>query len=322
MLQGLANTGNTCSINTLIQCLGHCPAFLDLILNKEYTISKKPHAQFSICEELKLILKQMWVDNHSLVPARFLKAFYESIGDLYNPGEQFDFTEMWMLLLNNLLEETHQKDYKSILLTERNYEIPILNYLHKKSLKTWSIFNKSTLSPFADLLHGIQIQQIECNKCHHLYHNLEPFSFTYIELKSSGLKENIEYFLQKEVITDWSCDNCKDKNAEKVMRFWKLPKIWVIILKRFDNQTKIHSPIDISPEFHFNEICNDTIVKYKLTAIANHYGSLHGGHYNAICLNPDNQWVGYDDIHVQKIDSIIPHLQQNRNAYALFYSQF
>jgi len=320
MLQGLANTGNTCSINTLIQCLGHCPAFLDLILQSNFNATKKEHAKYSIYEELKLILKQMWVDHHSLVPVRFLKAFYESLGDLYQPGEQFDFTEMWMLLLNNLLEEIHQESYDSIHIIKQKYDKPILKFLQKKAIHSWKLFTKNINNPCTDLLHGIQIQQIECKKCHHLYHNLEPMSFTYLELSHPTLQECIQHYLGTESIQDWACDECKNKDAEKIIRFWKLPKVWMFILKRFNNTTKITQPFTILPHFSCN-IFSDIINNYKLTAIANHYGSLHGGHYNAICLNSDNQWYEYDDLQVRKIEQINNVLVNNTSAYALFYCQ-
>lgn len=316
MLQGLANVGNTCSINTLIQCLGHCPAFLELILKIDHTYKKKENAKFSIYEELKLILKQMWVEHHSLVPIRFLKAFYESIGDLYQPGEQFDFTEMWMLLINNFLEELNCPNYKSTIIENINHQQPILQFLQEKAFTTWNLYTKTIQSPFTDILHGIQIQQIQCSNCNKLYHNLELFSSTCLEIKHESLQKCIENYLEKEIITDWTCDHCKNKNAEKVIRFWKLPTIWMIILKRFDT---IKKPIHILPEFSCTELSSEKISNYKLTAVANHFGSLHGGHYTATCLNPDNKWYDYDDVSVKQVT---PELANNTNAYALFYSKF
>jgi ubiquitin C-terminal hydrolase len=316
MLQGLANVGNTCSINTLIQCLGHCPAFLELILKTDHAYKKKDNATYSMYEELKLILKQMWIEHHSLVPIRFLKAFYESIGNLYQPGEQFDFTEMWMLLISNFLEELNNTNYQSSFIEPIKHQQPILQFLQEKAVQTWKLHTKDINSHFTDILHGIQIQQIQCSKCNKLYHNLELFSSTCLEIKHDSLHKCIEHFLEKEIITDWTCDHCKNKNAEKVVRFWKLPKIWMIILKRFE-QTK--KPINILSEFSCTELASEKIINYKLTAIANHFGSVHGGHYTATCLNPDNKWVEYDDVSVKQTQ---PELANNTNAYALFYSRF
>ncbi len=318
MLQGLANSGNTCSINTMIQCLGHCPAFLDLLLKKEITYKKKENHHYSIYEELKRILKELWIDNHSLLPKRFLKAFYESIGNMYQPGEQFDFTEMWMLLLNNLIEETHTKeDILKIHLKDHGSDA--LNYIQHRTIQAWTQFVQKNNSPIMPLFHGMQVQQIRCKNCQKTYHNLEPMSFIYLELNKDTFKECMDDFFDTETLTDWTCDHCKYQQAEKFIRFWSLPKVWMIVLKRFNHQHKIGKPMDIPLTFKMNSLHSDDLKSYELKSIANHYGSLYGGHYNAICKNEDQHWYEYDDLQVRKIEDIRPHLHQNYSAYALFY---
>ena len=318
MLQGLANSGNTCSINTMIQCLGHCPAFLDLLLKQEITYKKKDDHHYSIFEELKRILHQLWIDKNSLLPKRFLKAFYESIGDMYQPGEQFDFTEMWMLLLNNLIEETHTKE-DIFKLELKNYGSDALNYIQNRTIQAWTQYVQKNNSHIMPLFHGMQVQQIKCVKCDKTYHNLEPMSFIYLELNKDTFKECMDDFFDTEKLTDWTCDHCKNQEAEKIVRFWSLPKVWMIVLKRFNHQQKIGKSMDIPLTFKMNSLQSEDLKTYELKSIANHYGSLYGGHYNAICKNEDQTWYEYDDLQVRKIEDIRPFLHQNYSAYALFY---
>jgi ubiquitin C-terminal hydrolase len=41
---------------------------------------------------------------------------------------------------------------------------------------------------------------------------------------------------------------------------------------------------------------------YDLYAVSNHYGSLNGGHYTAMCKNPvAGSWFEFDDTSVKKI---------------------
>lgn len=331
MFQGLANIGNTCSINTLIQCLGHCPSFLEYILHKEVLISKKEGQRYSIYEELREIFRQMWVEKHSLAPHRFIKAFYESLGNLYTPGDQFDFTEMWMLLLNNLIEETHNEAHISNHQIIRCYDSPVLSYLQKNAQATWKQFFMKTNSPLNDLIQGMQIQQVECNSCKHIYHNLEPTAFHYIEIQyGNHLSAGFQKLFSQEPMEGWKCDQCKEEKGNKVIRFWKLPTIWIIILQRFNQTSKIGNPVDIMKEFtlersmEFSSMSTEpspSSFTYELKAIANHYGSLHGGHYNAICKNNSEEWCEYDDLGVSKIQNIDILLKQNRNAYVLFYER-
>lgn len=330
MLQGLANLGNTCSINTLIQCLGHCPSLLEFMLHTEIPIHKKEQRRYSIYQELKQIFHQMWVEHHSLAPHRFLKAFYESLGDMYAPGEQFDFTEMWMLLLHNLIEETHSPNYVSNHQFLGTYELPILSYLEGRAQENWKRFFQHTNSPLNDILYGMEIQQVECTSCQHICHNLEPTAFHYIEIQhGSHMAHGLQKLLSQEPMNGWKCDKCHKETGVRAIRFWKLPQIWIIILKRFNQSHKMIDPLDISQEFtvekglEFCSLPNSEVpsITYELKAMANHYGSLHGGHYNAICKNKDGSWYEYDDLGISKVGNIEALLTQNRNAYVLFYER-
>ena len=61
-------------------------------------------------------------------------------------------------------------------------------------------------------------------------------------------------------------------------------------------------------------------IKYDLFAVANHYGSLHFGHYTAFCLNSiSNKWYEFNDSCVREINDETKIVTQN--AYVLFYRQ-
>ena len=328
MKKGLANLGNTCSINTLIQCLGHCDMFRNFILENKLSIRKRNENNvFSICEELKLILHQLWIDNNSLAPKRFIKAVFESLGNDYSYGEQFDFTEILMILINNITEETHINDFKAKHQIHHHYGIPIFDYLQKKAQSSWDLFFKNSNSPINDILQGTQIQQVECNKCNKLYHNIEPFFFNYIEITENHILDSFRKLIKEEEITEWKCMECSSNEGTKAIRFWKLPNIWIIILKRFNNQQKVNDPFHITTEFiiekgiEMSSFINNEPITYELKGIANHFGNLNGGHYNAICKNKDNDWYLYDDLNISKINDIHKILTNNTSAYVLFYER-
>lgn len=330
MLQGLANMGNTCSINTMIQCLGHCKSFREMILHNNTMFKKKDGREYSIGEELGTIFKQLWIDKHSLLPARFLKALQETLGSSFKIGhEQMDFTEVWMLLMANLLEESHQDSIIFEFCKERTYTDHVFKFLHQKSIEQWNQHAKKTQSPLLDLIQGVQILQIQCKDCRYFFHNLEPFQCTYLDLPKEASELNLEKcfteLLKTDTFNDWKCDKCSQSNNEKVVRFWKLPNIWVIILNRFYGMSKLHTPISIPAQFSYPvgfEMKDMAEGAYQLKAIANHYGSLIGGHYNAICCDDEQkEWYIYDDIRIGKIDSISNVLHQNKSAYALFYEK-
>ena len=98
---------------------------------------------------------------------------------------------------------------------------------------------------------------------------------------------------------------------------WKTPPLLILSMKRFTtNMKKINHKIqvpetlDISPHI----LSNDSPTQYHLKAVAYHFGSYMGGHYVALCRNPNGQWNVFDDESV--------HLAQNvdlTQGYAYFY---
>jgi ubiquitin C-terminal hydrolase len=64
-------------------------------------------------------------------------------------------------------------------------------------------------------------------------------------------------------------------------------------------------------------------VIYDLYGISNHYGTMNGGHYTAMCENPiTKQWYEFDDSTVSKMASSAAQAQSavnNKAAYVLFY---
>ena len=55
--------------------------------------------------------------------------------------------------------------------------------------------------------------------------------------------------------------------------------------------------------------------KYDLYGVIQHFGSLNGGHYTAMCKNQEN-WVDYND---SRIDFVKGNNPISQNAYILFY---
>ena len=105
-----------------------------------------------------------------------------------------------------------------------------------------------------------------------------------------------------------NCARCrKDMDTKKKMTIYKANKVLVIGLKRFHeglkNDIKIDIPLELDP-YHFVECKHEYRNKvYKLYAVLLHNGSLRGGHYKAVCYNPQEKvqsWMEYDDSYVRR----------------------
>jgi ubiquitin carboxyl-terminal hydrolase 8 len=336
-MQGLGNLGNTCSINTLIQCVGHSDSLRTFLLDKAYVHHKK--GNYSITEEWKHILHQMWVEQQSLLPKRFLSALYEKLDFLVH-GEQHDICEVWMLLCESIACECmvceHVNSYKacnSLLRSWNNKNKGYARMLEKAS-SAMQTYNKDNACEWLDLIQGVQVSQIHCQHCNEVYHNFEPFTMLTLEIPNKedvSLLDCLEAFLTAEKTTSWKCDKCAHESAEKLVRFWKVPQTLFICIKRFShvglNLQKNNAPIGIPFKIRIDKGCilgpefmgtDKQSVSYELRSVGLHHGSLHGGHYTAIGKH-GGDYYHYDDLQINKIE--MQNGFTSSEAYLIVYDQ-
>ncbi|KAK2167839.1 hypothetical protein LSH36_23g05071 [Paralvinella palmiformis] len=126
----------------------------------------------------------------------------------------------------------------------------------------------------------------------------------------------------------WYCPQCKEfQQATKKFDLWKLPKVLVIHLKRFQFNRYRRDKLDVFVEYPIKGLdMQQWIINsehgpalYDLKGVVNHYGGLGGGHYTAYCQNKDTrQWYHFDDSSVTKIseDAVIAN-----SGYVLIYQR-
>ena len=130
----------------------------------------------------------------------------------------------------------------------------------------------------------------------------------------------------------WKCSKChKNIPAKNKIEIYQTPKILIIQLKRFKSNEKIKTfvefpltNLDISRFVSHNKSKYDGLnKKYDLFAVANHYGELDYGHYDAYCLNYiDNHWYNFEDKDVHNIDKKYEKdTIVTKDAYVLFYKE-
>jgi hypothetical protein len=130
----------------------------------------------------------------------------------------------------------------------------------------------------------------------------------------------------------WKCSKCHNNiPAKNKIEIYQTPKILIIQLKRFKNNEKINTfvefpltNLDISRFVSHNKSkYNGLNKKYDLFAVANHYGGLEYGHYDAYCLNYiDNHWYNFDDKDVYNLDKKNEKEKiVTEHAYVLFYRE-
>lgn len=302
-LSGLVNFGNTCYLNSTIQCLTNTPPFRTLIMSTQ--------TNNILITSLKNLITGLWVENCIISPKTFVKTlvtiFNEKNIEFY-VFKQNDVHEFIALLLDLI--------HTSMITTKRFKSLRNLDGIEKLGHKAWVDFFKDDYSNIIDIFYG-QIYTVIRDTETIFSQIFQPICFFILPLSnnSTSLSDCIKSYLSIEFIPDYKTDKGYIKNVYKQIKIHKLPLILCFTLNRFNNNnTKINTNINIPEILDMFEYTNSNS-KYELYSICNHYGDVHGGHYTALCKK-NNSWYEFDDNSIYKVDTL-----NVSNAYCLYYKK-
>ena len=294
-LVGLNNQGNTCYLNSILQCMLHCKKFVIYLFN--HTDSILNSNKNDLLTEFTSLVDKIWFrDNQQITPKDFLQKLSQ-IYSFYKIGEQQDSHECML----NIFEEL-----------EKN--IIALNFDINQEKEWFSIFKSHNF--LKEVFYGLYETEIICENNHSSI-TKEPFVDISLSFNSeSSLDDLLNNFQKNEFLDEdnkYYCEKCKKYvSANKILKIKEAPSNNLIIhLKRFDNFINKKNDLITYPE---ELTINNT--QYHLFGIVNHTGSLFGGHYYSYIKHIDNNWYELNDSNVSLIDksSVV-----NKNAYLLFY---
>lgn len=330
-MRGLVNVGNTCGLNTLIQCIGHIPVL------REWVLHANEETQQGLSKELAEILVLQWKEQKTVIPRKFMHAFAEAL-PMFPIGEQHDLCELWTMMVDKIGQEHHTDAHLNKNARVITIGDPVYDRLTKKAVQDMLAYNKQCACEWTDLIQGVQVSQLKCVACENILHNIEPWMTIPVHLHDHiNVAQCIESYMQTTMVEDWKCEKCAESRGEQIARFWKLPSVLVVTLKRFSYDMKynemkkqsqpIHVPECmefapahvIGPEARIHMSTHQQKMRYRLWSMGLHHGDAANGHYTAVGRIQENEWVHYNDAHVQKIENINDFLTNNSAVYMLFY---
>lgn len=331
----LANLGNTCFLNTVLQILNHTYELIELsktciLQNQTTPIGISESKLFSEWIELN---KLMCIPENTKIivsPNKFVYYVQELAqikeNNIFTGWNQNDMSEFLLFLIDSM----HNSISRGInMKISGNPENEKDNMACKCYSMMKTVYSKE-YSEIMDLFYGITISHIDSLEEGKSYATNPEFFFILNlpipETPNPTLIDCFDDYSNPEVLDGENCwfnETTKQKESvRKYTTFWNFPKILVVSLKRFTKcgrnkrQELVSFPLkglDLSP---YCEGYKNKKYVYELFGVGNHYGGNGGGHYTCFVKNSKNEWLHFNDTTVNTIDEsqIITN-----NAYCLFY---
>lgn len=335
---GLANLGNTCYMNSTLQCLRHCSAFEETLASSVTSIQnvQNNNKASSLCSTLLSIMSS------SPVTSGHIRNFVKELGRVFPRTfywpHQNDVHEFFELLLDRLDAEVpaairvrnKRVTSCSSLLSSSSHKGYVA--LCKKMDLSWESAGGDVENQGSSVFRGLFVSQVKCGACGACFHNGEVMVSVPVE-PDRTVRDGLRAFFAPESIEGWKCDKCGQRGSStmKSFRLWHPPEILIVLIKRFGVHHKKNSA-----SVYLNEaldLTDNTVIPsgtdnrqrilYDLTSSIHHHGpSANSGHYVATCFCADGRWRQFNDNVVRDCDdSTRPSRRVSRDAYMLVYTR-
>lgn len=332
-LTGLRNLGNTCYMNSILQCLCNAPHLADYFnrncyqddINRSNLLGHKGE----VAEEFGIIMKALWTGQYRYISPKDFKITIGKINDQFAGYSQQDSQELLLFLMDGLHEDLNKADNRKRHKEENNDHLDDF----KAAEHAWQKHKQLNESIIVALFQGQFKSTVQCLTCHKKSRTFEAFMYLSLPLASTSkctLQDCLRLFSKEEKLTDnnrFYCSHCRARrDSLKKIEIWKLPPVLLVHLKRFSYDGRWKQKLQTSVDFPLESLDlsqyvigpKNNLKKYNLFSVSNHYGGLDGGHYTAYCKNAARQrWFKFDD---HEVSDISVSSVKSSAAYILFYT--
>lgn len=298
---GLHNLGNTCFLNSTVQCLTYTPPLANYLLSKEHTRGCHQGSFCMLCVMQNHIIQAFANSGNAIKPVSFIR-------DLRKIARHFRFG--------------NQEDAHEFL----RYTI---DAMQKACLSGCAKLDRQTQA--TTLVHqifgGYLRSRVKCSMCKSVSDTYDPYLDVALEIRqAANIVRALELFVKPDVLSGenaYMCAKCKKKvPASKRFTIHRTSNVLTLSLKRFANFSGGKITKDVGyPEFlnirpYMSQSSGEPVM-YGLYAVLVHSGySCHAGHYYCYVKASNGQWYQMNDslVHASNIKVVL-----NQQAYVLFY---
>ncbi|RDX53884.1 cysteine proteinase [Lentinus brumalis] len=299
--RGLNNTGNTCFLNSALQCLLHTTPLLNILLkHTREDPCRVPKGSYCMICALRQVASETYSKGHSVTPYPVITKLH-AIAKHLRRGRQEDSHEFLRYFVDAL--------QRSALAGYPQKIDP------KLAEKTWVYM----------IFGGLLRSRVKCLSCKHNSDTFDRMLDLSVDIAGvNSLRDALRKFVAVDHLRGadkYKCEKCKKPvNADKQFTVQEAPLVLTVHLKRFSPMgRKIGHPVRyderISLEPYMSE--GEFGPTYSLYGVISHAGGgPNSGHYYAHVKSSNGSWYEMNDESVMKQTGPPTGL---KSAYVLFY---
>ena len=316
---GLANLGNTCFMNAVMQCLTHTPALAAFCLDGEHRRFKPKGngggGSFSAIYEMgEHVCRALAGERRVVSPSAFVKNL-RSISKTFRKGRQEDAHEFARCLLDAMHEKC----------VEHARPKPPKNSPRAETTFVFQVFG------------GRLRSQVTCKTCGRKSDTFDSFMDLSLDIaRAKSVEAALRRYVAVEVLdgsNKYKCEMGGGKphmtRATKQFTIDAAPLVLTVQLKRFEyvpfGRGKLTQFVEYPTTLDITGAMSDAnpkargVEKYSLFAVLVHAGgSMHSGHYYCYVKAATGVWYEMDD---EGVSATSERTALNQKAYLLFYAR-
>ncbi|XP_069839928.1 ubiquitin carboxyl-terminal hydrolase 42 isoform X3 [Dendropsophus ebraccatus] len=298
---GLQNLGNTCFVNSVLQCLTYTAPLANYMLSREHSKTCREQDFCMMCVMQSHVAQALCNSGGVIKPTSVINDL-RRIAKHFRYGSQEDAHEF----LRYTVEEMQKSCLRGCSNLDRHTQTT--TFVHQ-------IFG------------GCLRSRVKCLNCKSVSDTYDEYLDIPLEIKTShSVNKALEQFVKAEQLDGdnaYNCSKCKQLvTATKRFTIHRISNVLTLSLKRFasfsggklSKEIKYPEYLNIRP---FTSNPHGEPIMYSLYAVLVHTGlSCHTGHYFCYIKASNDQWYLMNDSIVSSADI---RTVLNQQAYLLFY---